>query len=83
MASDLGPGKSTRIRWWQMIADHELLSSPHDGMRLERARLRQERDLLKKRRHPAFERHGAEVRSAKGRHVTCTPVLLRKCQHQL
>ena len=33
-----------------MIADHGLLSGPHEGMRLERARQRQENDLLRQER---------------------------------
>ena len=55
VASDLGIGTSTRKRLRQMCAEHDLLSGPHEDMRLERARerkenalLRQKRDLLKK-----------------------------------
>ena len=55
VASDLGSSKSTRKRWRQTIAEQDLLSGPHEDMRLERARGRkenallcQERDLLKK-----------------------------------
>ena len=55
VVSDLGSGTSTRKRWRQMRAEHDLLSGPHEDMRLERARgrkdnalLHQERDLPKK-----------------------------------
>ena len=73
-----------------MRAEQNLLSGPHEDMRLELARgrkanalLQQERDLLKKRRPSSFGRQNDEVRMhrcAEGRHVSSTPVRLRRCQ---
>ena len=87
MPSDLAIGTSIRKRWQQMLAKHDLLSTPLEDMHLERARgrneivlLRQERDLLKKRRPSSFVRQGDAVCTqcyAEGRHVFSTPVLLR------
>ena len=84
---DLGIGTSTRKRWRQMRAEHDLLSGPHEDMRLERARRgrkenalqRQEGDLLKKPRLSSFGRQDDEVwmhRYAEGRDVSSTPARL-------
>ena len=50
VANDLGIGKSTLKRWRQMIAEHDLLSGPHEDMSLELARLRKENELLRQER---------------------------------
>ena len=91
LTSDLGIGNSTLKHWGQMIAEQVSAYGPHQDMSLERARLRQEnellhqqRDLLKKRRPSSLKRLDDEVRfdrCVEGRHVSSTPVLLRSCQH--
>ncbi len=62
VATDLGIGKSTLDRWRREFAEQDLLFGPHEDLNLDLARLhkenellRQERELLKKRRPSSLE----------------------------
>ncbi|AEK56569.1 hypothetical protein ADS42_016230 [Brucella melitensis] len=92
VAEDLGIGKSTLERWRRNFAEKDLLSGPHEDMDQELARLRkenellrQERDLLKKRRPSSLGRQVDEVcvhRHGEGPYVSVTAVRFRRRQHQ-
>jgi transposase len=50
ISDDLGIGLSTLTRWRQKHIEADLLSSPHDDVEKELARLRKENELLRQER---------------------------------
>ena len=58
ISDDLGIGLSTLTRWRQKHIEADLLSSPHDDVEKELARLRKENELLRQERDLLKKCHG-------------------------